>query len=209
MLAGAILNRHNKCMTEKYNFPSRQQTPPKGYRMAVCEMQGPKGPMQVEAMIPDEQQYPEEAVRLSRKATRNSGYKIHGWNDPLGIVLKTRETTQSRQGSYGIVHTAIRELHDAERTPKESLVEIHFTNMTYTGEHIGGEPIYPVEYVIYKPTTDELRRYYINTYSHSLEENDLQEAMSLADMTGESIATDRERMIFYAGLKFAAGEDII
>lgn len=195
-------------MAEKDIVSRWQKMPLQGYRLAVFEMQGPKGPMQVEVMIPDEQHYSEEAVRLSRKATRNSGYKSHGWNEPLGIVLKTRETTQSRQGPFGIVHTTVRELHDAERTPRESLVEIQFTNMTDIGEQIGGEPIYPVEYVIYKPSTDELKRYYINTYTNTLDANTLQESMILADMTGESIATDRERWIFYAGLKFVAGEDI-
>ena len=193
-------------MPERFNRSRYDKTPPAGFRRAECVMHGPTGPLKIEGFIPDDDHYPSEATRLSRKATRGTAYENQGWNDALQVVLKTRETSTSRRTPFSVARVTIRELHDAEKTPDDSLLQIHFITTNKVGEHIDGEEIFPMEYTTYTPAINELKRYYINTYTPSMEDADIQEAMQLADQMGESITSDRERMTFHAALKLAAGE---
>lgn len=182
------------------NFPPRNNTPPPGFRQAECVIHTPDGPMNYKSFIPDDDHYPAQAKKLSRDITRSSKYKQLGWNDALKTTLKTREATISQPTPFGIAYKTVREIHDVEKSPEESLIKIHLVTMNNTGEKIKGEPIYPTEYVVYTPSNNNLKRYYWNTYNESMNPLELTEAMELADQTGESETTDREKILFYATL---------
>lgn len=179
-------------------------TPPQGFRIATCVLDGPEGPIEITGIIPDSDHFGPESKKLTRKITRGIPFTNYGWNQEVQMIIKGREvSTSDYSRGYGI-HTTIRELHDADKPPADSLNAIHVINMYETGERINGEDVYSTEYLMYEYATDTLRKYSLDSYTESMDHANLTAAMHLADRVGTSTTSDRERIQFFATLQHTA-----
>lgn len=193
-------------MNESYQNPRIRKPAPEGFRHAETILQSPTGAVRIDGLIPDSEHFAPEAKRLSRKVLRNYGYSPAFWSDELNTIIKTREHYETLALPGGTAHRTLREVHDASLEPTESLRQIHYITMNEVGIELNGVAVYPTEYMFYDIESDSLERFYINTYTESIGQEELEAAFNLARQTGESVTSDRERIIFYAALTQMAGE---
>jgi hypothetical protein len=182
------------------------KTAPEGFRLVHFTADLPLlDEVAMTGLVPDGDKYPEEAIRLSRKALRGSPYTQDEFHEGLGLNVKWREKVWTNPLLPNVKYY-LRELHDAISPPQTSLLQIQFL-VVFPWQSGQNGPSMGIDYMVYSPGSDGLLHSRLSDVPVDIDIRNLEEGIALDNEFGltEEIG-DKQRAFLYAQLLEAAGE---